>query len=797
MRTPHLPWRRPLAGLLLTALTAAGLGSGPAFAADPSGAPALGPAVGPERSLRSALASGRTALTELPRGEVERAPARRTAALRSSAPAAAPAPVRAALTAARASTIDIRFVDTPGNAWSPRARAAFRAAADVWERSVESRVPIVVEATARNLGSGLLGGAGPYDFLRNEGSTVVPAGRSGTAAELRDDVFEPVALFNARTGRDALPPSGDDLNPDIVAEFNPNAGGLYLGTDGRPGPAQIDFRTVVLHEIGHGLGITGTAALEDGRATVGDTQINGRTGVRSGVSFDQFTYATTPAQAGTGGTRVLSMPNGSAALRAALIGGQLYWAGQQALTAAGGAKVRLHAPSQCGEQGPLHACARGESPFVEGSSYSHLDEQRYPRSSPHGLMTPYLQEGEAHLHPGQITLGLLADMGYAVPALKGMRYTAVEPVRVLDTRGGLGARAGAVGPGGTVDLRLGGTAAVPATATAVVLNVTAVRPTASTDVRVYPTPVTASPVPVVSNLNLERARTRANLVTVALGEGGRVRLRNHSGAAHLVADLAGWYAPDGAASFRAVDPVRVLDTRAAVGSAGTAPVGAGGVVQLALAGTRGIPAGASAVALTVTAVAPTAQTDVRVYPGGGDPADVPRVSNVNASGGAPVPNLVVVRLGPDGTVRLRNAAGQVHLLADLAGYYADDPGGSLFRAVTPRRILDTRTRGGARGRLGPAGTVTLSVGGSATIPRSATAAALNVTGVAASTLTDVRVYPPTAADPPVVSNLNLPPGGTAADAVVVRLAGGQVVLRNSAGSVALVVDAAGWFGPAA
>jgi hypothetical protein len=792
VRTPHLPQRRSLAGLLLTALVAATLGTGPASAADATEAPT----VGPERSLRAALASGRTALTELPRGEMERTPAR-PAALRSTAQAAAaPAPVRAALTATRVSTIDIRFVDTPGNRWSPRARAAFRAAADVWERSIESRVPIVIEATARNLGSGLLGGAGPYDFLRNEGRTVVPAGRTGTAAELRDDVFEPVALFNARTGRDALPARDGNLHPDIVAEFNPNADGLYLGTDGRPGPTQIDFRTVVLHEIGHGLGITGTAGLEDGRATVGDTEINGRTGVRSGVSFDQFTYATTPAQAGTGGTRVLSMPNGSAALRAALVGGQLFWAGQQALTAAGGAKVRLHAPSQCGEQGPLHACARGESPFVEGSSYSHLDEQRYPRNSPQGLMTPYLQEGEAYLAPGQITLGLLADMGYAVPALKGTRYTAAEPARVLDTRRGLGAPAAAVGPGGTVDLRLGGVAGVPAAATAVVLNVTAVAPTADTDVRVYPTPVTASPVPVVSNLNLERAATRANLVTVALGEAGRVRLRNSAGSIHLVADLAGWYAPAGAASFRAVDPVRVLDTRRAVGRAGSTPVGAGGVVPLALAGTRGIPAGATAVAITVTAVAPTERTDVRVYPGGGDPAAVPRISSLNAAGDAPVANLVVVRLGPDGTVRLRNAAGEVHLLADLAGYYADDPGGSLFRAVTPRRVLDTRTRGGARGRLGPGETTTLTVGGSTTIPRSATAAALNVTGVAASALTDIRVYPATAASPPVVSNLNLSPGTTAADAVVVRLGGGQVVLRNSRGSVALAVDAAGWFGPA-
>ena len=770
------------AGLLVPAPARAASGAGPA--SDLSPAPLAA-------SLRTALPT--TSLGELPRGETRRGALRRAAALRSTAAPARPA--SAALTATRVSRINLTFVDTPGNAWSPQARAAFRAAADVWERSVESPVPIEIEATARNLGPGVLGGAGPFDFLRNDGGTPTPAGRAPTAAEVRDDVFEPVALHNARTGRDALPPTGGQRNPDIEAEFNPNAGGLYLGTDARPPANQIDFRTVALHEIGHGLGITGMATLDGGRATVGIAGVNGDTGVRSGVSFDQFTYATSAAQAGTGGTPLLSLPDGSPALRAALTGGQLYWSGQAALTAAG-AKVRLHAPGTCGEQGPPRPCARGESPFVEGTAYTHLDERTYPRSSPQGLMTPYLDAGEAYLEPGQITLGMLADLGYAVPALKGSRFTPVDPVRLLDTRTGTGARAGTVGPGRVVDLRVAGAAGVPAGATAVVLNVTGVGATERTDVRVYPTPVTSTPVPRVSNLNLSRSAARANLVTVPIGDLGRVRLRNSAGAVHLVADLAGWYGPTASSTFRAVDPVRVLDTRRGLGAPAAA---VGGTLDLRVAGSAAVPADATAVALTLTAVGATGPLDVRAYPATDAASAVPVVSNLNVSSAAPVPNLVVVRVGADGRVRLRVTGGRAHLLADLAGHWSADAAGDLFRAVPPRRLLDTRIGLGlparAPTRVGPGQTATLSVGGPTTIPRSASAAVLNLTGVGATARTDVRVYPATAPTVPVVSHLNLEAGGTAADLVIARLGGGQVRLRNAAGTVGLVVDAAGWFGP--
>jgi hypothetical protein len=373
------------------------------------------------------------------------------------------------------SVINVTYLQK-GGTWTEAGKAAFEAAVQIWERTLESAVPIEVQATATTFGDpNILGGAGPHDFLRNDMRTTT----------FTDDVFEPVALSNARRGVDGLP--GE---PDIVADFNPAMSGLYFGLDGNPPADQVDFRTVVLHEIGHGLGLVGTASVDsNGVATVGDRSVNEDSGVRSGVSFDAFTYATTAAQAGNGGKRILSMADGSAELNSALTGNQLYWAGQLARTAAGGNKVRLYAPES----------------FFEGTSYGHLDEASYPGEDPNGLMTPFIENGEAFSDVGQIAMGMLADMGYPMPALRGSRYTPIEPVRLLDTREGLGAPSGRVQAAGVIDVQVAGRSGVPADASAVVLNVTGVGPSTTTDVRVYPTPVVLSPVPEVSSLNLAPA----------------------------------------------------------------------------------------------------------------------------------------------------------------------------------------------------------------------------------------------------------------------------------------------------
>jgi hypothetical protein len=216
-----------------------------------------------------------------------------------------------------------------------------------------------------------------------------------------------------------------------------------------------------------------------------------------------------------------------------------------------------------------------------------------------------------------------------------------------------------------------------------------------------------------------------------------------------------------------------------------------------------VPDTATAVILTVTATNATRETDVRVFPRpAADGAAAPEVSALTLRPTQVVPNLVVVKVGRDGFVRLQVSAGSADLIADLSGWYDTAGGGALFHVLAPERLLDTRLT--PRPKVGPGGVVDVPVTARAGVPVvGATAVVLNVTGVEATRATDIAAYPTPddGTSIPEVSNLNLAAGQTAADLAVVKigspdLAGrGQVRLRNNTGEVGLLADIAGWFGP--
>ncbi len=360
-----------------------------------------------------------------------------------------------------------------------------------------------------------------------------------------------------------------------------------------------------------------------------------------------------------------------------------------------------------------------------------------------------------------------AEAAAAPAAAAASKFTAQSPVRVLDTRTG----GGAVGAGGTVTLNLA--SRVPASATAVVLNVTAVAPTALTYVTVYPG---GSTRPEVSNLNLVAGETRANQVTVALGADRTVRLYNRNGAVHLLADLAGHYRTDGGAGFTALPSTRVLDTR----TYRALEPGETRVLDL----TDRIPASATAVTFNLTGTGPTAPTFVTAWPTG---TPRPTASHLNLTAGSTRPNLVTVAVGADRRVSLYNEAGWVHLLADLTGFYTPDYG-AAFVPLAPTRVLDTRT---GAGPVGAEASVALDLTGNA--PLTATGVVLNVTGVQATAATYVTAW--SQFEPrPDSSSLNLSAGQTTSNAAVVPFGRHRsVLLYNRVGAVHLLADLAGVF----
>ncbi|MFF7180077.1 hypothetical protein [Streptomyces sp. NPDC008121] len=367
-------------------------------------------------------------------------------------------------------------------------------------------------------------------------------------------------------------------------------------------------------------------------------------------------------------------------------------------------------------------------------------------------------------------------------------FTGVTPVRVMDTRTGLGVTKAKIGARGTATLTIGGKGGVPATGvTAVVMNVTATNTTASTYITAYPYGTTRTSA---SHLNVPAGRTVPNLVVVPVRD-GKVTFYNHAGTADLVADVQGYYTPDSGDLFRPLTPARLLDTRSGLGAAkGKLP--GHRTLALTVEGRGGVPAGARSVVLNVTAAGPTSSTVVSVVPQD-HTVDWWGPSLLNTTAGRTVSNVVVAPV-VNGKVYLYNHAGAVDLIADVQGYYTDAAHGSRFEPLAPSRVLDTRAgTGAAKAKVGPGGTVQLTVAGKAGVSAvDVTAVVLNVTATNTTASTFITAYP-YGTTRTSASNVNVPAGETVSNLVVVPVVDGKVTFSNHAGSVDLVADVQGYF----
>ncbi len=123
---------------------------------------------------------------------------------------------------------------------------------------------------------------------------------------------------------------------------------------------------------------------------------------------------------------------------------------------------------------------------------------------------------------------------------------------------------------------------------------------------------------------------------------------------------------------------RITDTRSTsnIGPKST-PLGDDEEMTVTIHGANGectgalaIPTDAVGVSLNVTAVAATAQSNVRVYKA--DLTSPPTLSNLNVvPGGPPTPNKVDVQLSPDGQIKVYNFRGTVEIIIDVLGYYTN------------------------------------------------------------------------------------------------------------------------------
>lgn len=243
------------------------------------------------------------------------------------------------------------------------AKAVFEKATLMWSDYIETTVPITIEACWTAMPGSTLGYSGSYSA-----QNFPKAPKANTKYTF--------ALANSLVGYRLYA----GYNDTIIA-YNSNFS-WYFGTDGNTPTDQHDLLSVVLHEIAHSLNFTGNVAYNgglgyhnSGMPNIYDTMVDDAYGVHLFGSYIQ----------------------NSTALGSALLSNNLWFNGANAKAANGGNKVKIFAPST----------------WMAGSSYAHLDYDTY-NNTPNQLMVYAISQGEAIHDPGNITLGILKDVGWTI-----------------------------------------------------------------------------------------------------------------------------------------------------------------------------------------------------------------------------------------------------------------------------------------------------------------------------------------------------------------------------------------------
>lgn len=248
-------------------------------------------------------------------------------------------------------------------------------AAAIWETRLASPVPIRVNVLWQDQGNvNILASAGPTTLFRDFAE-----------AEF-SQTWYPVALAEALTGQNL-----NEDDPDITININSTAN-WYFGTDGNVPFNQIDLASVVLHELGHGLGFLSSSDTTD-LSNDSIPNLGGSLGLGGfPLVYDVFLESLD----GVPLTNSSIFNNPSEELLDEFTGGNLFFGSNLIQELNQNVRVELFAPNS----------------FDAGSSISHLDESAFPAGSENALMSPRISRRESILDPGPVTLGIMQEMGW-------------------------------------------------------------------------------------------------------------------------------------------------------------------------------------------------------------------------------------------------------------------------------------------------------------------------------------------------------------------------------------------------
>lgn len=238
--------------------------------------------------------------------------------------------------------------------------------------------------------------------------------------------------------------------------------------------------------------------------------------------------------------------------------------------------------------------------------------------------------------------------------------------------------------------------------------------------------------------------------------------------------------------FAPLPPDRIVDTRT---DAGIPRLAAGNVTRIQVTGTAGVPTDAKAVLANATVTEPTGAGFLTLW---NCSADRPEVSTLNFSLYETVANTATIPLDASGGLCAFSSV-SADLVIDVGGYYSSSASGR-YTPLAPKRLMDSREGVGTPERLTGGLSVELPVAGVGDVPTSATAAALNVTGIFPSSNAFVTAYP--CGGLPPTSSLNPAVGRITPNLVMAQISPTGTVCLFTNVDVDLVVDVVGYVSPA-
>ncbi len=245
---------------------------------------------------------------------------------------------------------------------------ATNVAGEIWSYLINSSQPIRILIRRSSLQEGKLASTSPWSMERVAGHA---------------EKF-PTAAAEMLTGSNL-----NGNNADMIVTLNTRCDAdWYFGVDGNTPPNKRDLLTVVLHEIAHGLGFLTSFRIDSTQQ-----------GTRDSVCFIYDKFCSKESHYPSQNSNVLiNFTYPSSALSQAITNDTLYFSGEKSWAMGNQSTPKLYAP-------PF---------FAAGSSVCHLDESRYQAGNRNSLMSPNLSYAEAVHSPGELALGILADLNWQV-----------------------------------------------------------------------------------------------------------------------------------------------------------------------------------------------------------------------------------------------------------------------------------------------------------------------------------------------------------------------------------------------